>query len=263
MINNSTLKIGLLQTDIAWEDKKANLSALEKAFSEIGKDKFDIIVLPEMFNSGFSLNTQLLSESMEGETIQLLKLLAKEKNTAIVGSLIIEEEEKYFNRLVFIEPSGTVFSYDKKHLFSLVGEEKKLKSGNKQLRVEYKDWNISFYICYDLRFPVWCNNSGDIDLMIFVANWPAKRIHHWDVLLRARAIENQCYVAATNRVGNDGHDNQHNGHSAIFDYTGKQLTPICEEVKLIKQTIEKDVLINHRLKYPFLKDNDVYNIKDI
>lgn len=259
MIQNS-LNIGLLQSDIVWENKKANLEFLKKHFDGVQKDDFDIIILPEMFNSGFSMNPRLLSETMEGETIMLLKSISKEKNCAITGSLLIEENRKYYNRLVFVQPSGEIASYDKRHLFSLVGEEKQLTAGKQKLSLTYKGWKLSFYICYDLRFPVWCNNKDQAELTIFVANWPAKRIHHWDVLLRARAIENQCYVAATNRVGFDGDNNLHNGHSAIIDFKGDLLSEMHETATFITQKIDKESLKKHKERYPFLKDNDIYKI---
>jgi predicted amidohydrolase len=253
------LNIGLLQSDIVWENKRSNLEFIYKQFDDVKKDDLDIIILPEMFNSGFSMNTQL-SETMDGESIMLLKSIAKEKNCAITGSLIIEENGKYYNRLVFVQPNEEVNFYDKRHLFSLVGEDKHLASGKQKLTLTYKGWKLSFYICYDLRFPVWCNNEDQADLIILVANWPAKRIHHWDVLLRARAIENQCYVAATNRVGFDGDNNLHNGHSAIYDFKGDLLTDISESATLIIQKIKIESLKKHKERYPFLKDNDIYKI---
>lgn len=259
MIQDS-LNIGLLQSDIVWENKKANLEFLKKHLGGVKRDELDILVLPEMFNSGFSMNTQLLSETMNGETVMFLKSIAKEKNCAITGSLIIKEKGNYFNRLVFVQPNGEVAFYDKRHLFSLVGEEKHLAPGKQKLTLTYKGWKLSFYICYDLRFPVWCNNAEQADLIILVANWPAKRIHHWDVLLRARAIENQCYIAATNRVGFDGDSNLHNGHSAIYDFKGDLLTDISEFATLITQKIDKNGLKKHKERYPFLKDNDIYKI---
>lgn len=254
------LSIGLLQFDIAWEDKKANLSSLKNSIQRIQSGELDLLLLPEMFNTGFSMNTQKLAEGLNGETVETLKNIAAEKNCAVAGSLIIEENDKYYNRLIFIKPDRSLESYDKRHLFSLVDEDKHLTAGKKKLIVSYKGWKINFFICYDLRFPVWCNNDSGVDLTIFVANWPAKRVHHWDALLKARAIENQSYIAAVNRIGKDGDGNEHNGHSAVYDFKGDLLTELSENQNLIIQKIEKKPLEEHRKKYPFLKDNDQFGI---
>lgn len=251
------LKVTLVQADQIWEDKQANFNNYKKLLADLGET--DLILLPEMFNTGFSMNAVALAEDFNhSPSIDWLKELSKEKNAAIYTSLIIKVETSYFNRGVFIQPTGSVAVYDKRQTFSLAGEDKVFQSGTEQTIVEYKGWKINLQICYDLRFPELSlnkleNNNAQYDLSLYVANWPEKRIAHWDALLVARAIENQAFVIGVNRFGIDHNDLSYNGHSQIIDALG--------EPKLLNQaeTTETFVL-NHsdlmdtRTRLPFLKD---------
>ena len=191
------LVIALVQTDLIWENPKQNRENILEKIESITQ-KVDIIVLPEMFTTGFTMNAKSVAESMDGKTISWLQKTALKTNAAIVGSLIISEENKFFNRLVFVEPSGTVHHYDKRHTFTLAGEEKVYASGTKKIIVDYKGWKICPLVCYDLRFPVWARNVENYDLLLYVANWPKIRVAAWDALLKARAIENMAYCIGFN-----------------------------------------------------------------
>lgn len=247
------ISIALVQTDLIWKDKKANLSNLENLISSIEKE-IDIIVLPEMFNTAFCVDDTLLAEDIDGETIAWLKQIAKEKNAAICGSILFKENEQYFNRFLFIEPNGNIQHYNKHHLFSLVCEEKYLIKGNEKILIDYKGWKIQPFICYDIRFPAWCTNNDNADIQLYVANWPKKRSHHWKILLQARAIENQCYTIGVNRIGNDFYGNEHNGYSAAFDFAGNQLLLMENTNGTEIVTLLKDELKKHQQRYPFWKD---------
>ncbi len=255
------LKIILCQFDITWENAQANRDYLSQLFSMIPADSADLIILPEMFTTGFSMNSAQLAESMDGPTIQWLKKQADLLQTAISGSLIIEENNQYFNRLVWIEPGCQKLPfYDKKHLFSLAGEEKHYKAGKDPLHVQWKGWNIAFYICYDLRFPVWTRNTRNTDLMIYVANFPAKREKAWNRLLPARAIENQCYVAAVNRIGLDGNGIDHQGDSAVYNYEGDKISDQINLEQLSSIELDYQALQVYKRAYPFLNDRDRFQI---
>ena len=257
---SKTLTVAIIQTELIWEDPEANRKNIEqKVHTIIGGD---LIVLPEMFTSGFTMNASSVAETMDGETIQWLKQLAKEKQTAITGSLVIIENEHYYNRLVFVEPSGKITPYDKRHTFTLAGEHKVYTAGRKKVVFEYKGWKICPLICYDLRFPVWARNSEDYDLLIYVANWPKIRISAWDNLLKARAIENMSYCIGVNRVGLDGNNYEYTGHSAAFDVLGNRVDTIPEKEEAIDMvTLEKDHIKRYREKLGFLKDRDNFNLE--
>jgi len=251
------LKLALVQLNLAWKDKEANLYDLEELISPI-ELMTDIIVLPEMFNTAFCVDDLSLAENIYGDTIAWMQEIAQKKNSAVCGSILFEEDEKYYNRFLFVKPDGKIHHYDKHHLFSLVDENKLLTRGEEKIVIEYKDWTIQPFICYDLRFPSWCQNNDNVDLQVYVASWPAKRIHHWKTLLHARAIENQCYVAGVNRIGYDFYKHSHNGCSVAFDFSGKQMCVMDNErrveiVKLSKADLEK-----HRERYPFWKDKDTF-----
>lgn len=247
------LSIALLQVDLIWKDKTKNLLKIEDLIQSIDED-VDVIVLPEMFTTGFCVDDMSLAENENGTTVNWMKKLAAEKQTAICGSILFAEGSNFYNRLLFVQPDGNIIAYNKHHLFSLVGEDKLLTKGSEKIFFVYKGWKIQPLICYDLRFPAWCQNDENADLQIYVANWPEKRIHHWLPLLKARSIENQCYVVGVNRIGNDNLGNAHNGCSIVFDYKGleivrsEQLNGI-EIVKLNKTELEK-----HKERYPFWKD---------
>lgn len=237
------------------------------------KEETDLIILPEMFSTGFTMNAKACAEEMNGKTFEWLQLKAKEKKCVITGSIIIHEKSpsplergwgEAFNRLIWMNPDGTFQLYNKRHLFTLAEEQLTYISGNKKIITEIKGWKICPLICYDLRFPVWSRRTKqeDYDLLIYVANWPERRIHAWQQLLVARAIENQSYVAGVNRVGNDGNTIYHSGHSAVIDFKGEQLSktkPDTETVETI--SLSKQSLIDFRKHFPFADDADVFKIE--
>lgn len=253
------LKVALVQTDLVWENKKRNLSNIEKSIGLLPSD-IDVIILPEMFNTGFTMNPAPFAENMEGDTLQWMKKISHQKNAALTGSLIIAEGNGYYNRLIWMLPDGSYSYYDKKHLFTLAGEENFYKAGKKRLIVEFKGWNICPMICYDLRFPVWLRNTENYDCLIIVANWPERRISHWEHLLVARAIENQCYVIGVNRVGTDGNDFYHNGSSMLVNPMGKKLLKISDIDTVIVASLKYDQITQIRKDLPFLADRDQFSI---
>ena len=216
------MKIALIQSSLFWENPIANRNYFEEKINGIS-EKVDLIVLPEMFTTGFTMNPSTVAETMDGETILWLQSLAKSRNVAITGSLVIKENHNFYNRLVFVFPSGEIQFYDKRHLFTLAGEDKVYSSGKKKLIVEYLGWKICLLICYDLRFPVFSRNIEDYDLLIYVANWPKTRINAWDILLKARAVENMCYTIGVNRIGLDDNNLEYVGHSQTVDFLGNSV----------------------------------------
>lgn len=251
------MKIALIQAPLIWENPKENRKYFEEKINSI-QEEIDLAVLPEMFSTGFTMWPENVAETMDSETISMLKSLAKTKNTAITGSLIICENGKFYNRLVFVFPSGETRKYDKRHLFSLAGEEKIYASGTEKLIVEYKGWKICPLICYDLRFPVFSRNVEDYDLLLYVANWPQQRIQAWDILLKARAVENMAYVIGVNRIGLDGNNHAHSGHSQVVDFLGDYLVKpqISEEIVIVD--LDKNKMLEARQKLGFLKDRDTF-----
>lgn len=253
------MKIALIQTALSWENPNENKALLQENTNAISQ-YVDLIVLPEMFTSGFTMNPQNVAESMDGATILWLKQIAKNKNCAITGSLVIEENGNYFNRLVFVFPSGEIQSYDKKHLFSLAGEDKVYTSGTKKLIVEYKGFKICTLICYDLRFPVFSRNVEDYDVLIYVANWPKPRTNAWDILLKARAVENMCYTIGVNRVGTDNNKHEYIGHSQVVDYLGNYIQEPTEKEEILIVEVDKNKILETRKKLNFLNDRDEFQI---
>ena len=251
------LKIGILQFDQVWQDKQANFEKISELLA-VQKTDIDLLLLPEMFQTGFTMDVSF-AEEMNGPSIQILTELARSRNCAIYTSLIIEEKQNFFNRGVFISPDGLVHTYDKRKSFGLGGEDQYFTAGKNQTIVAYKDWKINLQICYDLRFPELCRNKHNdeqaaYDVLLYVANWPSKRILHWDSLLKARAIENQCYVLACNRVGNDANQLNYNGHSQAIDMFGNELLTPQEQEGLYVVNISAPALIEGRTNLPFLKD---------
>ena len=255
----SNLNITLIQSDLFWENVNSNLFNFGKLISNINGT--DIILLPEMFNTSFSPKSSHLAESMDGKTINWMKDISKAKGCAIVGTLMVKEDGKVFNRLVWVSKSETIYTYDKHHLFSLIKEEKYISKGEKRLIVELDGYKICPLICYDLRFPVFSRNDMEYDLLIYLANWPVKRIDAWDALLKARSIENQCYTVGVNRVGEDGNEVSFNGHSKVFDAFGKELFSTTENKEEVLQfEINLDDLKLKRRQMNFLQDRDNFRL---
>ena len=255
------MKIALIQSPLFWENPTANRNHFEEKINAI-TEKVDLIVLPEMFTTGFTMNPAAVFETMEGETIQWLQLVAKVKNSAITGSLIIKEKNNYYNRLVFVFPSGEIQFYDKRHLFTLAGEDKVYTSGNQKLIVDYLGWKICPLICYDLRFPVFARNIEDYDVLIYVANWPKPRINAWDILLKARSVENMCYTIGLNRTGLDANNLEYVGHSQTVDFLGNYILEPQEFVGVFIVELNKEKLLETRNKLGFLNDRDSFELKD-
>ncbi|MCL4132773.1 UNVERIFIED_CONTAM: hypothetical protein GTU68_032717 [Idotea baltica] len=255
------LKVALIQADLVWENPVQNRLNFSKKIKRISQ-AVDIIILPEMFTTGFTMNASDVAETMEGETVNWMRFIAKKSNAVIVGSVIISEENKYYNRLLFVQPNGVLDFYDKRHTFTLAGEDKVYQAGSKRLMINYKGWKICPLICYDLRFPVWARNTENYDVLIYVANWPKPRITAWDVLLKARAIENMTYCIGVNRVGLDASNYEYIGSSAVYDVLGEKKSNIAlgkEQIEVI--TLEKNHIKKYREKLQFLNDQDGFNLK--
>jgi len=260
----SNLLVTVIQTNLHWEDKKANLQMLEEKINSI-KEKTEVVVLPEMFSTGFSMKPEQLAETMEEETVQWMKGVAAEKKIILTGSVIIKEKENYYNRLIWMLPNGQYGVYDKRHRFAFAGEDKNYTAGNKRLIASVKGWKINLQVCYDLRFPVWARQQSqsegpEYDVLIYVANWPERRSLAWKTLLQARAIENQCYVIGVNRVGNDGNKIYHSGDSMIIDPMGEVMYHKKDDEDVFTISLDKEHLKTIREKLPFLKDADHFMI---
>jgi len=251
---SNKLKFTLVQSDIVWEDRDANLLQYEKMLEPIGSG--EIVVLPEMFATGFSMKPELYAEPMQGTIHTWMQQMAREKKCILTGSVIIEEEGKYYNRMLWVLPNGQYGYYDKRHLFAYAGEDKHYSPGNKRLIVQVNGWKIALMICYDLRFPVWLRNTpqNPYDVLLIVANWPERRSMAWKTLLQARAIENQCYVIGVNRVGIDGNQIMHSGDSSVWDPMGNLCWQETGKVAVHTLTLDKEVLQASRTQFPFLQD---------
>ncbi|KAF2514669.1 nitrilase family protein [Flavobacterium foetidum] len=253
------MKVALVQSDLFWENPQKNRENFDLKIDSI-EEKVDLIVLPEMFSTGFTMNPVAVAETMEGETIVWLRSKAKQKNAAVTGSLIIAENNQFYNRMLFVFPSGEIQFYDKRHLFSLAGEDKFYTAGNKKVIVDYLDWKICLQVCYDLRFPVFARNVENYDLLLYVANWPKVRTNAWDALLQARAIENLSYAVGVNRIGNDAHDYEHIGHSQVIDFLGNYLLEPQETEGVFVVELDKNLMLETRKKLDFLSDKDDFEI---
>ncbi|MEQ3498981.1 amidohydrolase [Tenacibaculum sp. SSH1-16] len=261
MNTTNTLKVALIQSDLVWENPTENRKRFEKKINGLS-DEIDLIVLPEMFTTGFTMNASAVAETMEGETVQWLQNLAQEKSIAITGSIIISENNNFYNRLLFVHPSGKIDSYNKKHTFTLAGEHEVFSAGTERIIVGYKGWKICPLICYDLRFPVWARNTENYDLLLYVASWPKPRIEAWDSLLKARAIENMSYTIGVNRVGVDVNGYEYIGNTVCYDTLGNCLAKNnqgTEEILIIE--LDKDKQIETRKRFCFLDDRDAFVIK--
>jgi omega-amidase len=285
----STLTVTTIQADLQWEDKPANLRRLEEQIDSIGVHT-ELVVLPEMFSTGFSMRPEAFAEKMEGPTVNWMRSVAARKKIILTGSLIIEENGNYFNRLVWMLPNGQCGYYDKRHRFAYAGEDDHYTAGQKRLVASVKGWKVLLLVCYDLRFPVWSRqqppapstaplpptnpNRGEIapvtppttpaleyDLIIYIANWPERRSHAWTTLLQARAIENQSYVVGVNRVGDDGNHIAHAGDSMIVDPLGEVLYHAPSKEEVFTKTLEKEHLETIRQRFPFWRDADHFCIE--
>ncbi|MBP6557261.1 MAG: nitrilase family protein [Flavobacterium sp.] len=253
------MKVALIQSSLAWENPTENRSHLAQKITGFMED-VDLIVLPEMFSSGFTMNPKAVAETMQGETISWLQHLAKAKNCAITGSLVIEENGHFYNRLVFVFPNGDIQTYDKRHLFTLAGEDKVYTAGTEKLIIDYKGFKICPLICYDLRFPVFARNVENYDLLIYVANWPKPRVNAWDILLKARAVENMSYAIGVNRIGIDNNNLEYVGHSQAVDFLGNYILEPQETEGVFIVELDKEKLLETRNKLGFLNDRDFFNV---
>jgi len=255
------MKVAFIQTTVAWENPTENRSHFAKKIMNF-KEDVDLIVLPELFSSGFTMHPKAVAETMQGDTITWLQDLAKAKNCAITGSLVIEEKGNFYNRLVFVFPNGDMKTYDKRHLFTLAGEDKAYTAGRDKLIIEYKGFKICPLICYDLRFPVFSRNKDQYDLLLYVANWPSPRINAWDALLKARAIENCSYVVGVNRIGLDANTLDYPGHSQAIDFAGNTLHNSASKGEVAVVEINKKELLEFRTHFAFLDDQDRFMVED-
>lgn len=274
-----SLTITLIQPDLRWEDKAANLQHFETLIDGI-KEPTQLIILPEMFSTGFSMRPQLLAEPMDGPTVEWMKQMAARKKVILTGSLIIEDNGHYFNRLIWMLPNGQYGTYDKRHRFAYAGEDGQYTAGHRRLVASVNGWKVNLLVCYDLRFPVWSRQQMQIpaldqsepptrtaeptpefDLLIYVANWPERRSHAWKTLLQARAIENQVFTIGVNRVGNDGNNIYHSGDSMIIDPLGEVLYHAPKEESIFTLTLQREKLDEVRSRFPFWKDADQFSIE--
>ena len=253
------MKIALIQSNLHWEAVSQNRNSFEEKITKIDSE-VDLVILPEMFSTGFTMNPKDVAETMQGETIVWMKSIAKQKNCAITGSLIITENNQFYNRLLFVFPSGEIQFYDKRHLFSLAGEDKIYRAGSQKQIVEYLGWKICLQVCYDLRFPVFARNVENYDLLLYVANWPKVRINAWDILLKARAVENLSYIIGVNRTGVDANNHEYNGHSQVIDFLGNPILEPQENEGVFIVELDKNIMLETRKKLNFLSDKDVFEI---
>ncbi|AKH19215.1 amidohydrolase [Sedimenticola thiotaurini] len=252
------LTLTLIQDTIRWQQPEANREHFEALILKAPAS--DLILLPEMFSTGFSMESFRLAETMAGESIHWMTRLAQESGAVISGSLIVEDDGHYYNRLIWMRPDGSFAFYDKRHLFRMAEEHRHYKAGNERLLVNLNGWRICPLVCYDLRFPVWSRNNSNFDLLLYVANWPEKRRLHWQKLLPARAIENLCYVAGLNRIGKDGNDVTYSGDSMVISPRGEELLNAGSEAGLFTVQLSHEKLISYRETFPAHLDADYFNL---
>ena len=257
----SSLNVCIIQSSLQWENHQANLNRFEEKIDQV-KAGTELVVLPEMFTTGFSMNPIQLAEDMNGQTVAWMKRIANEKRIILTGSIIIKENEQFYNRLIWMLPNGEFGIYDKHHLFSYAEEDKHFSAGNKRLITSVKGIKINTQICYDLRFPVWSRLAAEneYDVLMYVANWPERRNHAWKTLLQARAIENQCYIIACNCVGKDGNEINYSGDSCIINPLGEILVSKEYEEDFLYYSIQKSDIESVRNQFPFAKDKDNFTI---
>jgi predicted amidohydrolase len=254
----NTARIALVQTTLAWEDAVANREHFEAKLDTI--DGADLIVLPEMFSTGFSMASEALAEPMDGPTVAWMQAQAASRDTCLCGSLIIEDGGHYYNRFLAVMPDGAITRYDKRHLFRLAGEHEHYSPGERRPTIALGPLRVFPQVCYDLRFPAFSRNNVGYDLLVYVANWPAARREHWRTLLRARAIENQCFVAGLNRVGRDGNDIDYSGDSVVFDFAGETLLDLGSHDAVGYAELDRDALAAYRETFPFWRDADAFEL---
>jgi omega-amidase len=254
------LKVTLIQSELHWQNSGANLAMFEEKIWQI-KGKTDLIILPEMFNSGFTMDAKSVAEPMNFTTFKWMKQMAEQTGAVVTGSFVVKEDNNFFNRLIWMQPNGEWDKYDKRHLFRMAKENDHYSAGNSRLIKELKGWKICPLVCYDLRFPVWSRNQNlEYDLLIYVANWPAIRINAWDALLKARAIENLSYSIGVNRVGDDGNGIDYDGHSSVYGPKGESLFLKNDTEDISTITLSKSDLVDFRTKFPAQMDADRFEI---
>jgi len=256
------LKVTIVQTNLAWENVDANLSSFSQKLESLEPSSTDLIVLPEMFSTGFTMNASTVAESMNGKAVEWMAKIAAQKNAVITGSCIIKDDGKFYNRLIWMRPDGTYEYYNKRHTFRMAEENKTYASGDKKLIVELAGWKICPLVCYDLRFPVWSRNTGNYDCLIYVANWPERRSYAWRHLLIGRAIENQSYVVGVNRIGKDGKDIDYSGYSVVLNAKGEPISntkPNTESIETVSLSYQE--LENYRKEFPVSLDADKFSIE--
>lgn len=251
------LKITLIQAPLLWEQPESNLELFSQRIASVSSD-VELIVLPEMFTTGFTMFPDEISDYQTQKTVDWMKQMAASYDAALIGSIVYTEGSSYHNRLLFVKPDGSSSSYDKRHTFTLAGEHEKYTAGNALLIENYKGFKICPLICYDLRFPVWSRNTNAYDVLLYVANWPTPRVTAWDTLLKARAIENMAYCVGVNRIGTDANGLSYSGHSAVYDALGKQLV-FSEKEEILETTLFKSHIIKTRTTLPFLEDRDEFS----
>jgi omega-amidase len=264
------LRVTLVQTSLTWQQSTENCNQISKRLeqhladshstNESSKHATDLIVLPEMFNSGFTMNPEKVAETMTGATVNWMKQQAQIHNAAVTGSMVIRDNDKNFNRMVIAFPDGTIDYYDKRHLFRMANEHQRYAMGTEKKTIIWRGWRIALFVCYDLRFPVWCRQVNDVDLMLFIASWPAVRAYPWITLLKARAIENLCYVAGVNRIGKDDNNIDYSGDSAIYDMKGQPLAELNDRDQLITLELDAQALADFREKFPAHLDADTFTV---
>ncbi len=253
-----TLRLTLIQSNLIWQNISENLNKFETKLNDLS-GMTDVVVLPEMFTTGFSMDTSL-AEEQDGQAVTWMKDQSYKIDATLIGSIIVKEQNKCYNRLYVVQPDGSVNYYDKRHLFTYGNEHKHFQPGQKRLEIEIKSWKICPLICYDLRFPVWSRNTTGYDLLLFVANWPGVRTFAWKTLLAARAIENQCYVAGVNRIGVDGKGLVYDGNTMCLDYLGRTLATCEDQETVVTVVLDKHAQDTFRQDFPALNDQDHFSM---
>lgn len=261
----SPIQIALVQTDLYWKDKTANMAMLEEKIMDIDH-MVDLIVLPEMFSTGFTMDAKEVAEPMNLHTTKWMKQMASQTQAVITGSIIINDKGKFFNRLLWVSPDGIIDWYDKRHLFRMASEDEYFDMGMQRKVFQCKGWNILPQVCYDLRFPVWSRNSVkkgefEYDLIFYVASWPSPRIGAWDILLKARAVENQAYAIGVNRIGMDGNSVPYSGHSGAYNFKGETLSFSADKEEILFVELDFESLMQYREKFPAWMDADQFDLK--